>query len=168
MSVKFALLVIIKRRVTNKFLPLLQSACYSNRRNFRWKRSLSWDSHTIAQLRKTIQLSLTNFPRTTLDMAICLVIILRCTAKGISCIFLWDKNRFSHPLLLSIASYLPLTLIPYFTFYFLSLSISRCLQLRFYYIIPLLILYDAFFLCYLFILKHRFIIRKKFLIISTI
>lgn len=95
MSVKFALLVIIKRRVTNKFLPLVRSACYSNRRNFRWKRSLSRDSHTIAQLRKTIQLSLTNFPRTTPDMAICLVIILRCTVKGIFCIFLWDKNRFA-------------------------------------------------------------------------
>lgn len=92
MSVKFALLVIIKRRITNKFLPLPRGACYSNRRNFRWKRSLSRDSHAIALLRKTIQLSLTNFSRTTRDMAICLVIILRCTAKDISCIFLWDKN----------------------------------------------------------------------------
>lgn len=166
MSVKFALLVIIKRRVTNKFLPLVRSACYSNRRNFRWKRSLSRDSHIIAQLRKTIQLSLTNFPRTTLDMAICLVIILRCTVKGIFCIFLWDKNRFA--LFLSIASYLPLTYSLFYLLFSFSLSLSRCLQLRFYYIISSLILYDAFFPCYLFILKHRFIIRKKFLIISTI
>lgn len=128
MSVKFALLVIIKHRVTNKFLPLLRSACYSNCRNFRWKRSLSRDNHTIAQLRKTIQLSLTNFPRTTLDMAICLVIILRCTAKGISCIFLWDKNdRFASPSFfycLVSSSYL-FPILPFI--FFLSLFL-RCLH----------------------------------------
>lgn len=117
--------VTIKRRVANKFPPLLHTA-RRYRRNFRRKRSPSRTlGRAIAHRRKTIQLSPTNFPRTTFDMALCSVIVLRCTVSGIPVGSYEIKTTILRPL------FRVLSLVPYFSprpFVSFSLIYSVSLQ----------------------------------------